>query len=188
MRRRYLHVIFMIVGAGFLIAVIWQWAVIRKSETVVSALDAMPIQLSTRDEHAIPEKASHSSHVQLALANALSKGNNLEQAELAYSNIIRMHEFDALGQAAQFNLANAYLRQGMRSASSTTKSRSMLELAKQRYRDLLRKVPSHWDARYNLERTLLLAPESTDASSDDKNEPVKRVRVIVPGFEKQDLP
>lgn len=188
MSRRQLHVIFSVISACLLAAALWQWAEICKIKTVASSLDAMPALLSNRDEHPLPEKASQSPDVQLAFANALSKGNNLVQAELAFNDLIRLHEFDELGQAAQFNLANAYLRQAMSSASPTTQSRSMLELAKQRYRDLLRGVPSHWDARYNLERALLLAPETTDASSDDINEPVKRVRVIVPGFEKKDLP
>jgi len=64
----------------------------------------------------------------------------------------------------------------------------MVELSKQRYRDLLSEEPYHWPARYNLERALRMAPEGTDRTDDGRVEPLKRVDVIVPGFEKQDLP
>jgi mxaK protein len=35
----------------------------------------------------------------------------------------------------------------------------LLELAKQSYRNALRRDPSRWDVRYNLDRALWLAPE-----------------------------
>ena len=183
-----MHFIFSILSVCLLAASFLYWSKYRHNQAVSDALDTLPTQLSRSDEYELPENAEKSPEVQLAFANALSNGNNLEQAELAFNDLIRQHKYDRIGQAAQFNLANAYLRQGMIGSTPNTQSRSMLELAKQRYRDLLREVPLHWDARYNLERALLLAPETTDASSDDKIEPVKSVRVIVPGFEKKDLP
>ncbi len=64
----------------------------------------------------------------------------------------------------------------------------MVELAKQRYRDLLSEVPDHWPARYNLARALQLAPEGAERNDDERIDPVKSVNVIVPGFEKKDLP
>ncbi|MFK7855442.1 MAG: hypothetical protein AB8B79_15070 [Granulosicoccus sp.] len=188
MSRRLMHGIFIAATICLLIAALLQWIAINKTQAINNALDSIPSQLGSRDEYVIPESASNSASVELAVANALSSGNNLEQAELVFNDLIRKHEFDELGQAAQFNLANAYLRQGIKLANASTQSMSMLELAKQRYRDLLRGDPTHWNARYNLERALLLAPETTDTALDEKNEPIKRVRVIVPGFEKQDLP
>jgi len=94
----------------------------------------------------------------------------------------------ALG-GAQFNLANLYLRQALASGTITSSDTlPMVELAKQRYRDLLRVMPEHWPARYNLERALNMAPEGTDRVGDERIEPLKSVDVIVPGFEKKELP
>jgi mxaK protein len=42
-------------------------------------------------------------------------------------------------------------------------ARPLLELAKETYREALRLDPGQWDARYNLERALRLAPEQEDA-------------------------
>ena len=47
------------------------------------------------------------------------------------------------------------------------KSLPLIELAKQSYRDLLREDPNDWDARYNLERALWLAPEVEQVIADD---------------------
>ena len=66
-------------------------------------------------------------------------------------------------------------------------SRTLVELAKQGYRELLRLEPDYWPARYNLEQALRLAPETVD-SIDSASDPVKRVDVIVPDFENRDLP
>jgi mxaK protein len=44
----------------------------------------------------------------------------------------------------------------------------LVELAKRNYRLLLRETPADWDARYNLERALWLAPESAQEIADDE--------------------
>ncbi len=124
----------------------------------------------------------------LARANALSVGGSFDEAEFAFDELIHQNKLNAIGQAAQFNLANAYLRQGMRSDLPARRAGPMLELAKRRYRNLLRAIPGDWDARYNLEHALRLAPEGEDRSVDDKGDPIKRVRVIVPDFKAKDLP
>ena len=46
----------------------------------------------------------------------------------------------------------------------------MIELAKQNYRQVLHEDPDDWDARYNLERALWLAPEF-DIGADDIERP-----------------
>jgi hypothetical protein len=63
-----------------------------------------------------------------------------------------------------------------------------VELAKQRYRDLLRAEPQDWDARYNLERALRSAPEEQEASAEETNQPVERRNVSLRGMKAGDLP
>lgn len=84
---------------------------------------------------------------------------------------------DALRIAARYNSANLHLRQAERlrnSANPTVVAQSLplLELAKLGYRDVLRDDPQHWDARYNLERALRLAPEKDEFDDDSATPPV----------------
>jgi mxaK protein len=63
----------------------------------------------------------------------------------------------------------------------------LVELAKQSYRDLLREWPGDWDARYNLERALYLAPEGSEDLADDEP-PTPKERSISTNRAKLDLP
>ena len=65
----------------------------------------------------------------------------------------------------------------------------LIELAKQSYRDLLREDPGDWDARYNLERALWLAPEVAEEGTDQNrpSEWQRRVVRALPDF-KLELP
>ena len=81
----------------------------------------------------------------------------------------------SLRSAARYNSANLHLREAVRLRESgdsarMTQSLPLLELAKQAYRDVLRDDPQQWDARYNLERALRLAPE-TDEGDDGAGPP-----------------
>lgn len=71
----------------------------------------------------------------------------------------------ALGRAARYNGANALLRQALalREAGQPGQALTLLELAKEGYREVLRHDPGHWDARYNLERALRLQPDPEEA-------------------------
>jgi mxaK protein len=50
----------------------------------------------------------------------------------------------------------------------------LVELAKQNYRDLLRDDPNQWDARYNLESALRLAPDTDTSDEADSPPPENR--------------
>jgi mxaK protein len=63
----------------------------------------------------------------------------------------------------------------------------MLETAKARYRELLRLEPGNWDARYNLERALRLAPEAQD-TADDINDVKEQHNINVRGAAPEELP
>jgi mxaK protein len=140
--------------------------------------------------------------VRLAHAVALARAGAFESAFKTYSGLIGPGPLDAVGRQALFNLGNMYLRQGTGTAhaspqagqAATTGARAageaspLVELAKQRYRDLLRADPHDWDARYNLERALRFAPEDQPAFAEDENVPVERRRVMLRGMEPGDLP
>lgn len=66
-----------------------------------------------------------------------------------------------LAVAALYNIGNLHLRQALsaRGAGQKAQSVALFELAKQSYRDALALDPGYWDAKYNLERTLRLAPD-----------------------------
>jgi mxaK protein len=67
-----------------------------------------------------------------------------------------------LAPAALYNIGNLHLRQALAAQNAGQKAQSLasFELAKQSYRDALAIDPGYWDAKYNLERTLRLAPDA----------------------------
>lgn len=83
--------------------------------------------------------------------------------------------------AARYNSANLHLREALRLRDSDnfslmTQVLPLLELAKAGYREVLRDDPQHWDARYNLERALRLAPEGDEADEGTAPRPLEAER------------
>jgi mxaK protein len=108
-----------------------------------------------------------------ARALALAHAGESDAAVKAYKALIEGDRRD-LSQAAAYNLANLYMRDALANgASQAFRSLPLIELAKQRYRDVLRNEPAHWDARYNLSRALQLAPE-LEQELEEKEEPPER--------------
>jgi mxaK protein len=102
----------------------------------------------------------------LARAVALAK-RDYDAALAAYKAIIQSNRAD-LRRIALYDLGNLHLHQAIKAGvADESQSLPLTELAKQSYRDLLRVSPYDWDARYNLERALRLAPEDEDDSDDD---------------------
>ena len=120
----------------------------------------------------------------LARAMALAKGGSPEDAAKAYKSLIQADRAD-LKAAALFNLGNLHLREALKNGpEDAANSLPLIELAKQNYRDLLRDNPTDWDARYNLERALWLAPEMDEQVGDEANVPEweRRVAPRTQGF------
>jgi mxaK protein len=127
--------------------------------------------------------------IRLARAVALSKAGADNEATKLYSELISNASRDDISRAALFNLANLYLREAMAAGThDAIKSGPLIELAKARYRDLLRENPDDWGARYNLERALWLQPETADAFDDSDRTPVMRRSVNVRDLPLGDLP
>ena len=109
----------------------------------------------------------------LARAVALSR-LDYDGALAAYKSIIQSNRED-LHRIALYDLGNLHLRQAVQyGLADEAQSLPLTELAKQSYRDLLRRDPTDWDARYNLERALRLAPEEDADASEDTNPPDPR--------------
>jgi mxaK protein len=96
---------------------------------------------------------------QFAQAVVLARAGKYEDALQRYKVIARGSQ-DELAIDALYNTGNLHFREAVRGGPDSAQRRvPLLELAKQSYRAALRRDPSSWDARYNLERTLWLAPE-----------------------------
>ena len=187
-RRRHAHLAFSLLVASLAAAMLWQAWQLQRTEQLIKELSAVPDSL-TSDELLLLQHGDKNPAVQLAIGSALANGGSMAEAETLLNELISNTEDQQLRIGAQYNLANLYLHEALSGNDAiSSQTRPMVELAKQRYRDLLAEVPEHWPARYNLERALRLAPEGTDRVGDERVDPVKSVNVIVPGFEKQDLP
>jgi mxaK protein len=144
------HLMFALVTAAFAAATIGEWIRLQHA----SAIFADPRAPEARLAHAV----------------ALSKVD-YDGALAAYKAIIQADRED-LRRIALYDLGNLHLHQALQAGlSDEAQSLPLIELAKQSYRDSLRQDPNNWDARYNLERALRLAPEDDDATDEDTGPP-----------------
>jgi mxaK protein len=109
------------------------------------------------------------------LARAVSLARvDYDAALAAYKAMIQSDRGD-LRLIALYDLGNLHLHHAIQAGlGEEAQSLPLTELAKRSYRDLLRRDPTDWDARYNLERALRLAPEEDDASDEDTGPPDPR--------------
>ena len=170
MKRRNVHIVFALACFALatptvLQALQWQQAV-NINRAIAQAAD--------------PEgRPGEFAEARFAHALALARSGGYEAALPAYKALAQ-RETGPLRAAALYNLGNLHLRQALRNGpAGAAGALPLVELAKQSYRDALRADPGNWDARYNLERALALAPE-VDAQAEEEQEPpeVNRERVI----------
>ena len=85
-----------------------------------------------------------------------------------------------LGVAAKYNSANLLMRQAIavRQTNQPGQAIPLIELAKETYRDVLRKQPARWDARYNLERAQRILPDPEPAGDDVPPPPNNSERAV----------
>jgi len=124
------------------------------------------------------------SHAQ-TLTAAIGPGGSADagQVDVTLNAWRALQSHPTLGTDARFNSANLLLRQAsvMRAGIQTGQAGQtgqaeqtgqtgqagqalpMIELAKEQYRELLRRDPGFWDARYNLERAQRLLPDPVDS-------------------------
>lgn len=185
MRRRTVHAAFASLALCCAAWAAYQgWSLVAAERSNAAVLQAMTTKPGT-----MAGQTTQSARVQLARAVALSKAGERDAAAKLYNGLIDRANLDELGRTAMFDLANMYLREALAAgAGNPAASAPLIELAKNRYRDVLRAKPDDWDARYNLERALWLQPESAQAF-DDGREPAEFSRPVkVPGVVLGDLP
>lgn len=99
--------------------------------------------------------------LQFAHAYALQQRADFEAALKAYAaiDVAAGHPLQA---DVKFNLANLYFRRALalREGKADDLAFPLIELAKQNYVELLRADSGDWDAKYNLELALAIAPET----------------------------
>lgn len=119
----------------------------------------------------------------LVFARALRAGarGDMRSALSDYRLVIDAGD-ERLAADALYNAGNLHLREALRLRGQQEKEKDfalpLLEMAKQNYREALRREPQHWDARYNLERALRLAPETEEADPEHLPPPPPRERAI----------
>ncbi|MDR5782559.1 MxaL protein [Caballeronia sp. LZ065] len=179
MRRGAIHLAFGAVAVAFAGLALYDWSVFRHAQTV------------TRDVHDVtidkPGTPGAAGEVRLAHAAALAKAGRVDDAQHLLDPLAAQSGDRRLQTAALFNLGNLYLREAAgNEATGPIRSLPLLEQAKDRYRAALRITPGDWDARYNLERALWLAPETPgdEDELDIKHQSAVRLR----GAQSEDLP
>lgn len=87
-----------------------------------------------------------------------------DEAALALYRDTAEQSTGALERSALYNTGNIYEREARRlhAEGKEDLARPFIELAKQSYRDVLHADPGYWDAKYNLERALRLAPDDEE--------------------------
>ncbi|MBQ0929814.1 MxaK protein [Ideonella alba] len=141
----------LLLAAALLAQSAWQARQRQALRQVVQAELAAPAAASAVPAGAPPAQ-------RFARAQRLAADGQLDQALGLYR---ALQDDPLLGPAARFNGANALMRQAvaLRDGGQADAAYPMVELAKEGYRELLRRDPGDDAARYNLERALRLNPE-----------------------------
>jgi mxaK protein len=161
MKRRHIHLAFALGSLLF---------------AALTAFDALQLVRAHRVNDAIlnadtEELDTSIPQARFAHAATLAKSGNYDQAVSTYKELVQSDE-NGLKRAATFNLGNVHLHEALlRGPQDETRWLPMIEFAKQSYRNLLRDDPAAWDARYNLEYALRLAPELEESASTEQGPP-----------------
>ena len=110
----------------------------------------------------------------LASAWRLHASGRLTEAIAAYGAVAPESEPEPeLRKAQHFNLANLYLERAaeLERSDQIQPAMSLVELAKQNYREILARDPHHWDSRHNLSRALEMLPDIAAVDYENERNP-----------------
>ena len=179
MRRAHGHMAFALVAAALAAVTVGESLRLQHAQSINAAVAAWSTAVAPAAHSKPPAWATAGAadhlppEARLARAVALARVD-YDAALAAYKAIIQSNRND-LRLIALYDLGNLHLHQAIHAGlADEAQSLPLTELAKQSYRDLLRRDPSDWDARYNLERSLRLAPEDDDATDEDTGPPDPR--------------
>jgi mxaK protein len=181
MRRALIHTVFGTVAICCAAWAAYGFVRLQQAQRIDQAI--LATNAASRDDPARDDPRE----VQLARAVALSKAGAYDAAARLYNGLIpESGPADEIARAALFDLGNLYLREGGGDSAQSVRSLAMIGEAKARYRLALRAEPDDWDARYNLERALWLAPETQSALAGPEVKEQHNVKLRDPLS--QDLP
>ena len=167
MRRRVVHSAFGAVAVVCAAFAIGHTVRLVRSDRINSAIASAQ---ETGLDSDVPE-------AQFAKGLALARSGKSDPALRIYKALARSPRAD-IRRDALYNSGNVYMRDAeRRNSDEGFESLPLVELAKQAYREVLRESPDDWDARYNLERALRLAPE-TEQEVDESDAPMKEQHVM----------
>lgn len=114
-------------------------------------------------------------------AHAAAQAQRVQDALVLYQAAARDADYSL---AAHYNLGNLHLREALALAEREELQRNPqpAELAKRHFRAALRIEPAHWPSKYNLERTLQLAPETADDGAAAAGHAADRAVTSLRGF------
>lgn len=149
MKPLHIHIAFAIAAAVCTLLLLW-----TGHERCAALLLNRAIAAPGPDSH-----AAEPAEVTLARGIRFARAGDGKQAERAYQQVLQQGS-QPLRLVAHYNLANLQMRQALQLDGKDPQFLPKVEIAKQQYRAVLLEMPGHWDARYNLERALWLAPEA----------------------------
>lgn len=160
-RRLYLFAAAMAALAALSVLDFHAWSSAQRWNRVIAALrdDATAQGLETLEQGAPAE-------ARIAFALAIGSRGEIAPAVAMLREVAQARP--DLASTALYDAANTLLREGQRIgvAENAGQALPFVELAKETYREVLRLDPDAWDARFNLERALRIAPEG-DTDSDE---------------------
>ncbi len=128
-------------------------------------------------------------HRQFAKAFGLRQQRDFRATVSAYA-AIDVASGGQLQMDIKFNLANLYFREAtqLREIGADDLAMPLIELAKQNYKEILRIDNDHWDAKYNLELALFVAPDTDPGDALEERNPERSPRALTKIQLRESLP
>lgn len=147
-------------------------------------------ELQLRDRIAAPSRITVDDDTPAALllakAGSLAQTNRVQEAIRIYHTLLNSED-PAIREPAYYNLATLYLRDGAKLWNAVgvleyARVNTLVELAKEHFREALRLNPDHWDARFNLEYAWRITPPPKEKPKSDWKGSKSSVFSTLPGL------
>lgn len=125
-----------------------------------------------------------------AKAYNAQQAGDYQQARLLYAPLEKIKDQPDLYKGVMFNIANTYMQQAalLDLEKDADQAFPLVELAKAGYRNLLALDPSHWGAKYNLERALQILPDMWSVRSQSSAGLIRAVQTVLTAESEDNLP